>query len=155
MDQCNHICPDVFEAVTRILLGSSHERMKQRLFTVIMIGAYTQNQQINLPQKLIGEYLKRKNCSKAGLEFLQRCGLSLVSKTVSRDQDIIGTNFLSEVKIRKIEIEEWDKRRTVLENLVISEQKHETMASRGNVLKVEYIEDNFIARMLDIGEIFL
>ena len=148
MDQCNSICPDVFEAVTRILLGSGHERMKQRLFTVIIIGAYTRNQQINLPQKLIGGYLKRKNCSKAGLELLQRCGLSLVSKTVSRDEDIIGTNFMVDVEIRKAEIEEWSKRRTILENLVTFEQKNET----GSELKLEFMEDDFIPKILDIGE---
>ena len=101
LDKCYNNCPKMVSAVSQILcLVSDDGRCnKQRLLTILMIGAYSQNQQINLLPKLIGEFLKRKNCSKQGLELLQRCGVTLVSKSVSREQDKIGER--SWVRLRK------------------------------------------------------
>jgi hypothetical protein len=59
---------------------------------------------------------------RAGLEILQRCGITLISKSVTRDQDKIGEVFLREVQIRKQEIEIWCSQRKVLDSLVSAEQ---------------------------------
>ena len=153
LEQCKLSCPDVVEAVEQILFGRSQESDKQRLLTVIMIGGYTRNQKVNFGQKLIGEFLKRKNCSKQGLELLQRCGVTLVSKSISRDQDTIGENFLTEVKKRKQEIEIWHSRRKNLESLVTSDlKKYNDSRDISRSLKVKFVADEFSPKINELGK---
>ena len=115
-----------------------------------MIGGYTKNQKINLVPKLIGEFLKRNNCSKRGLELLQRCGVTLLSKSVSRDQDKIGEHFLSDVKKRKEEIQVWHGQRKTLEKLVSRDFGSSIKIDDG--LKLKFIPDEFSPQMCDLGE---
>ena len=129
---------------------NGHENESQRLLTVIMIGGYTKNQKINLVPKLIGEFLKRNNCSKRGLELLQRCGVTLLSKSVSRDQDKIGEHFLSDVKKRKEEIQVWHGQRKTLEKLVSQDYGNSTKVN--DRLKLQFFPDEFCPQMYDLGE---
>ena len=152
LGKCKSSCPKLIEALESILFGIGRESEKQRLLTILVIGGYTQNQQINLIPKLMGEFLKRKNCSKQGLELLQRCGITLVSKSVSRDQDKIGENFLSDVKRRKNEIEVWDLRRKTLVNQVTVDMKLEAQETT-NILKVKFVADDFSPKIFEIGKI--
>ena len=67
---------------------------------------------------MFGEYFKLSNTGKQGLQLLQRLGLSLVPKSIRENQDVIGVNFLSEVKERKKSLEGWHERRNILESMV-------------------------------------
>ena len=150
LEQCKASCPEVVEALTKILFGNCQESENQRLLTVIMIGAYTQNQQVNLVPRLVGEFLKRNNCSKRGLELLQKCGVTLLSKSVSRDQDKIGEQFLSDVKKRKDDIQVWNLQRKTLLKLVMKDQTgklHKPL----NRLEVTFVPDELSPQMCDLG----
>ena len=150
LEKCIKSCPRLVEAINQILFGTVHDYNKKRLLTVLMISGFTQNQKINLIPKLIGEFLKRKNCSKQGLELLQRCGVTLVSKSVSREQDKIGETFLDEVEERKKSIVLWAERRKILENKATLEEM--TADTSNGVLKVNFLDDNFAPKMVDIGQ---
>ena len=149
LENCTAGCPGVAQALSQILFGGKREGDKQRLLTIMMISAYTQNQQINLLPKLIGEFLKRKNCSKAGLELLQRCGISLISKSLIGDQDRIGEFFLNDIKIRKQEIEDWSRQRRIIKNKVTADQMIEERESMD--LKVRFTDDDFVPKVKDLG----
>ena len=149
LEKCRQRCPRLVEAVNQILFGTVEEYNKKRLLTVLMISGFTQNQKINLVPKLMGEFFKRKNCSKEGLELLQICGITLVSKSVSRDQDKIGEQFLSEVEERKKMVIEWVNRRKVLGRKVMMEDKKLSE----KYLKVKFVNDDFSIKMIDIGEL--
>ena len=148
LEQCCQRCPRLVAAVNQILFGTVREYNKKRLLTVLMISGFTQNQRINLVPKLMGEFLKRKNCSKQGLELLQRCGITLVSKSVARDQDKIGEQFLNEVEERKTIVVEWVKRRKVLERKVVMDEKKVEETH----LKIKFVNDDFSVKINDIGE---
>ena len=151
LGKCKMSCPQVVTAIGQVLLGVGKDHDSTRLLTLLTIGAVSQNQKINLVPKLLGEFLKRKNCSKQGLELLQRCGVTLVSKSVARDQDTIGQQFLSDVKKRRQEIEEWVARREVLTNMVITDMM-KVKTRIDDVLKVKFIADEFAIKMCDLGD---
>ena len=75
--------------------------------------------------------------------------MTLVSKSVSREQDKIGETFLDEVETRKKSIVLWAERRKILEIKATLEER--TADTSNGVLKVNFLDDNFSPKMVDIG----
>ena len=104
-------------------------------------------------QKIIGEFLKRRNTSKHCLQFLHRVGLSLVTMSVRSDQQKMGCNFLKEVSERKAEVEAWAVRRTVLGKMAKQELiKSQFVQSSPGHLKLSFISDEVVEAIVDLGE---
>ena len=83
--------------------------------------------------------------------MLQRCGVSLVSKSVNREQDIIGKNFLSEVKERKKDVVKWDVRRKLLGKIVATDLMTSATGIGGS-FKVNFVADDFSHYIYDLGK---
>ena len=98
--------------------------------------------------RLIGEFLKRRNTSHHCLQFLHRVGLSLVTMSIRSDQLKMGQNFLHEVKVRKVEVENWARQRQVLEETIKAEKMEPGSDKKvEHELRVNFVADEFVEIM--------
>ena len=149
-DLLNAICVLCFGVGSESL--ESKKFLKQRLMSVTAIAAFSRNQKVNVVQKLLGEYFKLSNTGKQGLQLMQRLGLTLVPKSIRENQHIIGTHFLSEVKIRKESIELWHERRLTLEYLIKQKGQVRNPVCDQKNLTVWFPEEKYIQHIQDLGE---
>ena len=167
LNQSFEECPNVVNALSIIssgynngyrqsLLEPNNKYQRQRLLALLAICAFTRNQKVNFYQKIIGEFLKRRNTSKHCLQFLHRVGLSLVTMSIRSDQQKMGNNFLKEVKDRKAEVEVWAFQKQVLEEAVKAEKiesaKVRISSSRNN-LQVIFVADDEVEVINDLGNL--
>ena len=138
------------KSLKEVLEGENNKFEKQRLFTIINIAAFTRNQKINVFQKLLGNFCKKKNTSKQCLQLLQRLGVSLVPTALRKDEDKLGVTFLAEVTQRKFEIEEWARVREILETMSRKESKLKILRDFEN-LKVKFFEDEVCDSIADLS----
>ena len=149
----NHLSVLCFnKTLKEVLNGENKKFEKQRLFTIINIAAFTRNQKINIFQKLLGNFCKKKNTSKQCLQLLQRLGVSLVPTSLRADEDKLGLNFLKDVSLRKQEIESWARVRENLETMKRKESKLKSLNEVTN-LTATFFEDEICDQILDIEEI--
>ena len=148
MELVNSICVLCFGLPLASLSDKKH--LKQRLMAVIAISTFTRNQKANLTQKILGEYFKFSNTGQQGLQLLQRLGLTLVPQSIRETQDSLGSDFLDDVKEEKKLIEEWHRRRTTLEKMIMEKKLPRVQHHDG--LCVQYQEEKFIDQILDLGE---
>lgn len=161
LNECYEECPNLVNALCEICLSCSGYRnlmdnyknkyQKQRLLAIIAIASFTRNQKINRYQKVIGEFLKRRNTSKHCLQYLHRVGLSLVTMSIRSDQTKMGSNFLQEVKMRKEEVEAWAWQKNILKRAVTKEVLLGHKANTTGSLKVQFINDSETETIKDIG----
>ena len=167
-DQCTRKAGDLLKSLSVVCFGvedmdemvtNNLKHEKQRLLAILSISAITRNRSVNVVQKILGEFFKLKNANRQVLQLLQRMGLSLVSVAIRSDMDSISKHFMTDVKKRKLEIEQWAQEREMLENEVKAEiiknaqspKSHHT----GRKLRVEYTPNELIVPMVDLGEIEL
>jgi hypothetical protein len=158
-------CPNLLNAISIVCLGCqdfnnaisefNRKHHKQRLLAILAISAFSRNQKVNIYQKVIGEFLKRRNTSKHCLQYLQRVGLSLVTMSIRSDQEKMGVNFLQEVQERKSEIELWAIQRQSLEKLANKEsvQAAQVRRSSSDLLAVSFVVDDEVEPLIDISEV--
>ena len=165
LSECFNECPNLVNALSMICLGCSNgyrsivedsnkKHQKQRLLALMAIGAFTRNQKVNLYQKVIGEFLKRRNTSKHCLQFLQRVGLSLVTVSIRSDQQKMGSNFLKDVSERKADIELWAHQRKILDRAVKCEAIEVAKANNSvhDHYKVIFVGDDTVEAIKDLSE---
>ena len=143
------------ETVPQILENCS-KYQKQRLLAIIAISAITRNRNVNVLQKILGEFFKLKSANRQVLQILHRLGLSLVSMAVRSDMDVISSHFMTDVKSRKVEIMKWAVDRDMLDKLVKYEIISDT-DNKNNKLKrkpsVKYTPCEFVDKIVDLGEL--
>ena len=135
------ICKICFGVNVEETLENNRKYIKQRLLVIIAISAFSRSQKVNVFQKVLGEVFKLRNSGKQTMQLLHRIGLSLVTPSIRADLDTIGTHFLSEIKVRKAEIEEWFVRRKMLEKI-----------KSQYILSVEFTDDKYVAPIVELGE---
>ena len=167
LNQSFEECPNVVNALSIIssgysngyrqsLLEPNNKYQKQRLLALLAICAFTRNQKVNFYQKIIGEFLKRRNTSKHCLQFLHRVGLSLVTMSIRSDQQKMGINFLKEVKDRKAEIEVWAFQKQVLEEAIKAEKilsSNIRISSSQSKFQVIFVADDEAEIIDDLGDL--
>ena len=67
------------------LLKTTSKYEKQRLLAIMGICGVTRKRNVNVLQKVIGEFCKQKSSNRQVLQLLQRLGLSLVTMTLRSD----------------------------------------------------------------------
>ena len=153
-----HACPEFVnqlsvlcfsKSLEEVLAGENNKFEKQRLFAIINISAFTRNQKINIFQKLLGNFCKKKNTSKQCLQLLQRLGISLVPMSLRADEDRLGSNFLKDVKDRKQDIEKWARVRENLELMAYKEAKLKEVEKLKR-FDVKFFEDEICEEIMDI-----
>ena len=139
------------------LLKTNSKYEKQRLLAIMAICGVTRKRNVNVVQKVIGEFCKQKSANRQVLQLLQRLGLSLVSMTLRSDLDVISSHFMNDVRNRKKEIEIWDSERKMIEKEVKSEvmrNYNESMSCNvGGKVCVRYTPSEYIPKIVDIGEL--
>ena len=108
-------------------------------------------------QKILGELFKIKSSNRQVLQLLQRLGLSLVSKALWSDMNVISTHFMKDVQERKLEIEQWAKEREIYEKevkseLILSAQCYNSLNLEGQVI-VRFTSGELIPEIVDLSEI--
>ena len=157
-DKCLDQQQDFLSALSLLVFGQGLEsitennHLKQRLMAVIGISAFSRNQKINLVQKMFGEYFKLSNTGKKGLQLMQRLGLSLVPKSIRENQDVIGVNFLSEVKERRKSLEGWHERRKILESMAKKKKVERREEMNCGEQKVVFVDDKSVDQIVELGE---
>ena len=153
--KCKEIAPNVVENISTVCFGSEGTKsryLQQRILAVLAISSITRNQRYNAVQKILGEYMKMKSSNRQVLQLLHRVGLSLVTVTIRSDMDAIAVHFMSEVKSRKLMIEEWTTERKMLEKEVrieLQAQVQLTNSSTSKRLFVKYTPDELIPEVED------
>ena len=125
---------------------------KQRIFAVLCIAAFTRNQKENIFQKLIGNSCQMKNASKQCLQLLQRLGVSLVPTTLRADEDKLGSTFMAEFSQRKLDIEEWNNLREILEKMFRKEETQKLLRKM-DPRCVKFYDDDFCEALIDIADV--
>ena len=139
------------------MLAKNTKYEKQRLLAIIAISAITRNRNNNVIQKILGEFLKIKSSNRQVLQLIQRMGLSLVSKTIRSDMDVISTHFMNEVEDRKLRIEQWAMEREMYEKEVKAEltknAQNFNSQNFGRKLYVKYTQNELIPPIVDLSEL--
>ena len=161
-NKCKELAGNLMKALFIVCFGyekwseeleSNLKYEKQRLLSIVAISAVTRNRNINVIQKILGEFFKIKSSNRQVLQLLQRLGLSLVTKALRSDMDVISTHFMEDVKRRKGELEDWDRERKMFENELKSEQgPTEQFLNLDGKVSVRFTSCELIPQILDLSE---